>query len=179
LLRLARHGSGPVDLSALVAVARKTHPEARVVGDKFPRYIFELDRFVELPELLRLVIYRDCRDVTSSYLRRIRTDWKRRRWASDMDTAEKIARRWVLAIEIMERHADHLLMIRYEDLVGSPRSELQRLAEWLDVDPLDFDGTMVFNSSVGKYKQALTDRELEDVLSVAGPTLERLKYPLD
>jgi hypothetical protein len=179
LLRLARHGGGPVTLSALVTEARKNRPETRVVGDKFPRYLFELDRFVELPELLRLVIYRDCRDVTNSYLGMIRSRWKPRPWVHDANTAEKIAQRWVRAIEIMERHADHLFVIRYEDLVGNPQSELKRLAEWLDVDPSGFNAKSVYDTSVGKYKRGLTGRELDDVLRVAGPALERLKYPLD
>lgn len=178
LLRLARYG-GPVTLSALATEARKNDPQTRVVGDKFPQYIFRMDQFVELSDLLRLVIYRDCRDVTSSFLHMVRTAWKRRRWIRDVNSAEMIARRWVQAIEIMEHHADHLFVIRYEALVGSPRPELGRLAEWLDVDPSGFDAKSVSDSSVGKFRQGLTAQELDRVLSTAGPTLERLKYSLD
>lgn len=179
LLRLARQGNGPVTLSALVAEAHRNDPETRVVGDKLPQYIFMMDRFVELTGLRRLVIYRDCRDVTSSYLLMARTKWSNRPWIHDTDTAEKIARNWVYAIEIMERHADDLFIIRYEDLVGDPQSELRRLAEWLDVDPRGFNAKKVSGSSVGKYRQGLTDRDLDDVLRVAGPALERLNYPLE
>jgi hypothetical protein len=179
LLRLARQGRGQVTLSALVA-AHKYDSDTRVVGDKLPQYIFMMDRLVELtPGLCRLIIYRDCRDVTSSYLLMTRTKWSDRPWIHATDTAEKIARNWVHAIEIMERHVADLFVIRYEDLVGDPQSELRRLAEWLDVDPRGFNARRVSDSSVGKYRQGLTDRELDDVLQVAGPALKRLKYSLE
>lgn len=178
LFQLARYGTGPVTLSALVMEARRSHPEARVVGDKFPRYVLQLDRLSKLPDLLRLVIYRDARDVTSSFLHRLRTDWKRS-WPRDVGPAGKIARRWVRAIESMERNAEQVFAVRYEELVGDPTSEVKRLAEWLDVEPSGFDTRKVYATSVGKYKRGLTTQELDDVLKVAGPTLERLKYPLD
>jgi len=179
LVRLALQGEARVTLHALVEEARKSDPEARIVGDKTPQYIFLMDRFVALPGLLRVVIYRDCRDVTSSYLFMARTKWRRRPWIHDTDTAEKIARRWVHAIEIMEDHADHLFVIRYEDLVRGPRPELERLAGWLGVDPSGFDARMVSDSSVGMYQRGLRAQELDDVLEVAGSTLERLNYVLD
>lgn len=135
-----------------------------------------LDRLVPLPQLLRLVIYRDCRDVTSSFLRKVRTDWKRQRWAQYVDTAEKVALRWVRAIEDLENHAEDLYIIRYEELVADPRPVLDRLARWLEVDPGGFEPGMVSASSVGKYMQGLTTRELDDVLKVAGSTMKRLNY---
>ena len=46
----------------------------RIVGDKFPAYMFKMNQFVDLQELLRLVIYRNCRDVTSSFLKKLETD---------------------------------------------------------------------------------------------------------
>ena len=178
LLRLARNGRGPVTLSDLVAEAQRRDSRTRVVGDKLPQYIFIMDQLVDLPGLLRLVIYRDCRDVTSSYLLMARTKWSDRPWIRGTDTAEKIAHNWVQAIEIMERYADHLFIVRYEDLVTDPSSELRRLAQWLDVDLSGFETNRISAASVGKYKTGLTDQELDDVLRVAGPTMERLKYPL-
>jgi hypothetical protein len=179
LLRLARKGRGRVTLSALVEDAVRSVPEAIVVGDKMPQYIFMMDRFVQMPGLRRLVIYRDCRDVTSSFLIMARTKWRHRLWIRDKNTAEKIALWWVDAIEIMERHAEHLFTIRYEDLVGNTQSELHRLADWLGVERSGFDARLVSDAAVGKYRQGLTAEELDDVLRVAGPTLKRLKYSLD
>jgi hypothetical protein len=178
VLRIARSGTGPVTLSALVA-AESGDGEMRVVGDKYPQYIFRMHQFVELPELLRLVIYRDCRDVTSSFLKKLRADWKNQSWIRSFDTVEKIARKWVEGIEIMERHAGSLFVVRYEALVSDTEAELRHIAEWLDVDPSGFDSERVFGSSVGSYRRGLTAKELDEVLAVAGPTLERLGYPLD
>lgn len=177
-LRIARHGTGPVTLSGLVA-AEAGDDGIRVVGDKFPQYIFRMDQFVDLPELLRLVIYRDCRDVTSSFLKKLRADWKNQSWTRPFNTAGKIARKWVDGIEIMERHAESLFVVRYEALASDAEGELRRIAEWLDVDPSGFDKERVFGSSVGSYRRGLTPKELDEVLAVAGPTLERLGYPLD
>ena len=178
LLRLARMGVGRITLSAIVEEARKSDPDALVVGDKMPQYIFIMDRLVSVPGLRRIVIYRDCRDVTSSFLQMVRTKWRHRIWVRELDTAEKIALRWVRGIEIMERYSQDLFTIRYEDLVREPESRLQRLAEWLGVDPSGFKAKWVSDSAVGKYRQGLTARELDDVMRVAGTTLERLRYPL-
>lgn len=179
LFRLARRWPERVTLATLVEEAGGGDPEIRIVGDKLPRYAFMLNQLVPLPQLLRLVIYRDCRDVTSSFLRKVRTDWKRQRWTRHFDNAEKIARRWVRAIEDMEHYREHLYLVRYEELVADPRPELTRIAEWLDVERSWLDAGRVSDSSVGKYKEGLTPEELDDVLRVAGPTLRRLDYPLD
>lgn len=178
VLRIARRGTGPVTLSALVA-AETGNGETRIVGDKFPQYMFKMHQLVELQELLRLVIYRDCRDVTSSFLKKLRADWKDQSWTRPMDTADKIARKWVEGIEIMERHAESLFVVRYEALVSDTETELRRIAEWLNVEPSGFDQKMVFGSSVGNYRRGLTAQELDDVLRVSGPTLERLGYTID
>ena len=176
LLRLARRRPDRVALDDLVEVDGRGSRQIRIVGDKFPSYALMLDRLVPLRQLLRLVIYRDCRDVTSSFLRKVRTDWKRQGWTRYVDTAEKVARRWVRAIEDLEKHAAELYVIRYEELVADPRSVLDRLARWLEVEPEGFESGMVSASSVGKHTQGLTTRELDDVLRVAGPTMNRLNY---
>jgi hypothetical protein len=79
----------------------------------------------------------------------------------------------------MERHADLLFIIRYEELVRDPQSSLAGLAEWLHVDSAGFDVDSVKASSIGKYRKGLTPEELDDVMRVAGPTLERLNYAVD
>jgi hypothetical protein len=72
LFRLARRWPERVTLDDL-EVERRGSQEIRIVGDKLPSYAFLLDQLVPLPQLLRLVIYRDCRDVTSSFLRKVRS----------------------------------------------------------------------------------------------------------
>ena len=176
LLQLARRRPFRIDVTHLTAAAAVGAPEARVIGDKLPRYIFSMKRFVSHPDLFRLVIYRDCRDVASSFLRKVRTDWRDMAWSRHLDNAEKIAGRWVTSIEEMEAHADGLFVMRYEALVDEPGTHLQRLGSWLDVDPSAFDQTRIRATSVGKYEAGLSAGEIDAVVGIAGPTMERLGY---
>ena len=95
------------------------------------------------------------------------------------ESIDKVAELGFDGIEIMERYAERLFTVRYETLVREPGTELRRIAEWLDVEPSGFDPKAVYGSSVGNYRRGLTPRQLEAVLEVAGPTLERLGYTVD
>ncbi len=165
-----------IQLSDIEKNMRSVFPESKVVGDKFPAYIFRLDKIVSFDEALRVVVYRDCRDVVSSSLKIAQTKWRNRPFAAEYDTAQKIAQRWVYAIEQMEKHASHVFIIRYEDLVRNPSRELGRLGEQLDVPLEGFPLNTVKTGSVGKYKQGLTTEELAAVMDIAGPTMNRLGY---
>lgn len=161
---------------SLEATYRTMYPRARVVGDKWPHYLYRMDKYVQEADLTRLVIYRDCRDVTSSFLVQARTNWKETDWVHNVDTAEKIAAKWVRGIEIMEKYADRLIILQYEALMHEPKKELQRVSEAIGLDPAGFPTDMIDPGSIGKYRKGLTDAELETVLRVAGPTMERLGY---
>jgi hypothetical protein len=173
---LLKNGPGRVTVKAIETAYRSSFPQARILGDKWPHYLFILDRFIDEPGLTHLVIYRDCRDVTSSFLKQVRTTWRDAAWIGKIDTAEKIARRWVRGIEMMERYADKVYIMRYETLLQQPQTELARLANWLDIDPAGFKGEMIQTTSIGKYQTGLTATELETVLDIAGPTMARLAY---
>ena len=80
------------------------------------------------------------------------------------------------AIEIMERHADKLHIVRYEDLVQQPQSVLKTLASWLGVDAGGFPTYLIRDISVGKHHDGLSDDELTTVMNIAGPTLARFGY---
>jgi hypothetical protein len=82
----------------------------------------------------------------------------------------------VRAIEAMERNADRCHIIRYEELMANPREVLDALAGYLGVAPGGFDASIIRPTSVGKHREGLTAEELEQVMAVAGPTLERLGY---
>jgi hypothetical protein len=168
---------GAVTAVTVEAAYRRAFPQASIVGDKWPHYLFNMDKFVAEPDVKRLAIYRDGRDVTSSFLKQARTTWQHMDWVGNVDTAEKIARRWVLSIELMEQHADRLHIMRYEELMQQPVQELTRLADWLAIDPAGFDAGMIKPTSIGKYQNGLTAEELDTVRAVAGPTLARLHYP--
>lgn len=177
--KIRRYRPGPIGLPAVQATLREVLPGAGIVGDKMPDYVHLLDTLAPTNGLASLMIYRDCRDVTSSHLKLARTSWRDQAWIRDQDTAEKVARRWVDAVETMERHRGKIHVIRYEDLVREPRRVLGGLAEWMGVDPAGFPyGNMktIHENSIGKHRDGLSEQEVEDVMNVAGPAMARLGY---
>jgi hypothetical protein len=179
LRTIRRYRPGPIDLPAIQATLAGLLPGAAVVGDKNPEYVHRLDKLAPTSDLACVVIYRDCRDVTSSYLKLARTTWHDKPWIRYSDTAEKIAGRWVDAVENMERHRDRIHVVRYEDLVQEPAAVLANLAEWLGLDPEGFgdqNPRYVHAKNIGKHGRGLTEQEVEDVMRVAGPAMQRLGY---
>lgn len=179
LSKIRRCRPGRIDLSAVEATLREVFPGAGIVGDKMPEYVHLLDRLAPTSGLSSVMIYRDCRDVTSSHLKMARTSWRHQGWIRDQDTAEKVAKLWVAALESIERHRDRIYIIRYEDLVREPKRELAVLAEWLGVDPTGFPERSIRNvrdNNIGKYEDVLSEQELEVVMNIAGPTMARLGY---
>jgi hypothetical protein len=173
---LRRYLGRRIDANVIGSIMQRLFPNAIVVGDKYPDYVFMLDGLAQDDQLKRIIIYRDCRDVVSSALAKARTDWKPYRFAKNFDTAEKVARRWITAIELMERHKDRVFAIRYEDFVADPLQTTQRLGEYLGVEPSGFPTQEIRSDSVGKHKEGLSRGELGTVLAVAGPVLQRLGY---
>ena len=179
MLRLRFCGQRVIGYEQVVSTLHKMFPSAQLVGDKYPRYIFSIDRLVRIPGLKRVIIYRDARDVVSSYLRMARTVWRNDRFIlENRPTARKTAHAWVKAISLMEQHAGQLHAIRYETFVESPRQELDRLAAYLDVAPEGFKARRVVATKIGGHRTGLTPDEIADVLQVAGPTMEHLGYSL-
>jgi hypothetical protein len=175
LFKVYQYRNGLIDILAIESALRSVFPGANIVGDKWPDFVFLLDRLVKLDELFLVIIYRDCRDVVSSTLEQARTRWPSH-FAKNVDTAEKVAKRWLQAIEAMERHKGNIHIMRYEDLIRRPDQELEVLGRWLGVDPGGFAKSMVRDSSIGKYKTRLSREELATVMEIAGPTMARLGY---
>ncbi len=148
----------------------------KVVGDKYPGYVFALPALVRQPLLKRIIIYRDARDVSSSFMNMVRTKWKGRNWTKEFRTPRDVALQWVRAVETMENTKEHLLAIRYEDLVREPRPALRKMADYLGVDPEGFNTRRVHTESVGKHANFLSEEEIRGVLEVAGPAMERWGY---
>jgi hypothetical protein len=176
LRELRRYLGRRIDAAVVGRILQRLFPGATVVGDKYPDYVFMLDDLARDDTLKRIIIYRDCRDVTSSVLVKARTDWKEYRFSKKLDTPEKIARRWIEAIELMESHRDRVFTIRYEDFVQNPGQIAQGLGEYLGVEPSGFPTLHLRTDSVGKYRQGLSPDELDTVLTLAGPVLKRLGY---
>lgn len=176
LIELLPHRSTLIGAREVEAALRRIFPRVTLVGDKYPEHVFRLDRLSRVPGLFRVIIYRDCRDVARSAVDLSRTRWRGTSLALHMGTVEKVAKRWVHAIEMMERHADRVHVIRYEDLVADPRPVLEALGARLGVDPQGFRRQIVHSRSVGKYRQGLSTQELRDIITIAGPTMERYGY---
>ncbi|MBN1832240.1 MAG: sulfotransferase [Deltaproteobacteria bacterium] len=176
LLILRRYCRKRISFEAIEMALKRMYPQSIIMGDKYPDYIFMTEKFLKADRLYRVVIYRDCRDVTSSFLRQVRTEWKDLPWINGVNTAKGIAEKWVRAIEVMGLHADKLHIIRYENLVQQPKQTMERLGEYLGIDPSGFRVRMPKAGSISKYKQGLTEEELADVMEIAGPTMARLGY---
>jgi len=179
LWALRANQQGVIDTASVERAMSTIFPGARVLGDKDPRYVSSLERLVGVPGLWSLVIYRDCRDVVSSYLERVRTVWRRGVGDLTFDRPERVTARWIRSIELMERYSDQLCIVRYEDLVRQPRAELERVAAWLGVDPDGYAAdrvSSVQDQSIGKYRGGLSVDELALVMDLAGPTMARLGY---
>jgi hypothetical protein len=165
-----------VTISEIESALRHLFPGKHIVGDKFTDYVFSLNQFTELDDISTIVIYRDCRDVTASYLERIRTDWRKTPVISAFDTPEKISKRWLSAVSLMTRYQHKVCLIRYEDLVQYPEREFEKLGKWLEVDPNGFSKELIQNSSIGRYRQRLSPDELSIVMKIAGPKMAELGY---
>lgn len=168
--------NGVIDVPTIETALRNIFPTTRLVGDKVAYYVFLLDTLAARDDLARVIIYRDCRDVTSSVLQKVLTDWRSKSWVKHWDSAEKVARQWVQAIELMERYADRLHIICYEELIQKPEQELDALGRYLGVDPAGFPIEMMHRGSIGKHIHGLTEEEMATVMDIAGPTMTRLGY---
>jgi hypothetical protein len=175
-LNVAWRCQGRVGLECIRSCLQSAFPQARVVGDKDPEYVFQLDAFAASPELKCIVIFRDCRDVVSSTLAKAATAWKKSRFVNAMDTPTKVATRWVHAIAQQERNAGAVLAVRYEDLVTQPGPTIVRLGEFLGLDAAGFKQKLLRPTSIGKHRGRLSAEALADIEAVAGDTMRRLGY---
>ena len=176
LLRLSSYIDQPISYDIITDCLTHALPASPIIGDKYPRYIEKLDRYAAIPELKRIVIYRDCRAVVRSALEMSRTKWVGKPAAERYGTTERIAHSWVKAIETMEAHRDKVHIIRYEDFVTDPEREAVRLGAYLDVKPEGFRTKMVTSARMKKYIGELSADDLKVIDDIAGPTMRRLGY---
>ncbi|MBV7332995.1 sulfotransferase [Chloroflexi bacterium TSY] len=173
LAAVRRQDTACVNAAAIGGGLRHLYPQAAVVGDKHPDYMFQLGKLTEDAALKCIFIYRDPRDLASSVVRAARTIWSSY-FREELREAKAVATRWVKSIAMMERYADKLHIIRYEELVLNPQQVLKALGTFLDVDPSQFDHKVLRVDSVGKHRNRLTAQEISSVIDVAGATMKRL-----
>lgn len=170
---------GKVGVSTIESSLKNIFPKAKVVGDKMPNYIFRLEELTSQDNLLIVALYRDCRSVVSSTLEKVRGDWKDFSFIKNLDTPEKIAKRWVESLDIIEEYSEKIHILRYEDLVSDPYKELSKISKYIGVNVDGFPINKVHQSSLAKYKSNLAEKDLEAILSIAGDKLRKLSYNLN
>jgi hypothetical protein len=171
-----------IEPNSIVEVLAKLSPGHRWLGDKFPGYVFNIDRLARFDEIDLLVIYRDVRDVFRSSLQMAQTEWRGKKgyrggqFHHNMAKPEFVATRWVEAIRIMQEHDERITQIRYEEIVASPEPILHEISDRLDVHPGKFLLSGIQTKSVGRYLGELDKDQIAIIEHIAGPTLERLGY---
>jgi hypothetical protein len=181
LWQLARAGERNVGVTGIAAALQQQWPEMPVVGDKLPQYMPLLSEILPHEAVKVLLIHRDARDVTSSFLEKVRTVWKERPWAPAVDTAEKIARNWVahmkLTRQLQEQFPPYKIhVMQYENLVRDAESSITALAQWLDLPAAGFRQQRVHAKSIGKYRQGLTATEISQVMRITEATMADWGY---
>ena len=165
-----------VRLQDIIGIYQSAFPAARVIGDKYPRYVFHLDKLAAYADLRRIIIYRDPRDVARSALEKAATDWKGKPFGNNLDTAEKVAAHWVKSMDMLERCAPHVHALRYESLIQDPKSAMTALGRYLGVDPEGFMTSRIHDSGIGKHRDELTPEQIRTLEEIAGPTMRRWGY---
>lgn len=150
-------------------------PGAKIVGDKYPDYWFQMDKLAKHESIKCLLIIRDPRDMAYSVVQKARGPWKDT-WPEGLQDVRNVAKRWVRLIDAMKRNEGSLFTIRYEDLVADPASIFNRLGAWLDIDPAGFPQDMVRTDRSGKYKTGLTAEEIASINDIVGPSLVDAGY---
>lgn len=164
--------SGIVGGPELEAALRSLFPGSSVVGDKYPDYVFDLQRWERWDNLRCLVMIRDPRDVAASTLERVKHRW-RGAWTEALDSPAKIARRWVNILESLPAEGPRLQVVHYEDLVQRPESVAERLGSWLQVSPGEFPLHLVHGDSVGNFQKSLSAADCKQILAIAGNHMGR------
>lgn len=153
-------------------------------------HLHDLEKF--LPESKFIVIVRDGRAVTNSYMEN--------KWGLGTNVYTG-AQRWLNEVELQvafkKKHRESVYFLRYEDLVMRPAEELRKLLEFLAVsfheDVLQYSQKSSFYHKTrenqntyrkpdiklaNKWQGKLSSRQKDIVESVAGVMLSKFDYPV-
>jgi protein-tyrosine sulfotransferase len=170
-------------------------PEAKQWGDQSPIHTFSLPYIQKVfPKARYIHMLRDGRDVISSYMIKRNTN-------QSHDLNEAIYR-WKTSIKRTKElkksiPSNRYLEVRYEDLVRQPEEELRRVSQFLGIEytskmldywkmPTTIEnkyysfhanlGKPVFPSSIGKWKERLSEEQQVFILKNITPELKSLGY---
>jgi hypothetical protein len=170
---------------AFEATLDRNRPDARYIVERTPWHASHLPLIAEVyPDARVINIVRDGRDVARSL---ISMPW-------GPETMAEAAAEWRDALEDArtgaERFGDRYRDVRYETLLQDPRTQLERLFDWLGL-PLDdatwerilLEAGSTFNEDptspaiqAEKWREALSPDDLREFERVAGKQLEAEGY---
>ena len=160
---------------------------ARLVAERTPDHVRVLDLVADVyPDAKVVHIIRDGRDVARSL---VSQSW-------GPETYADAAAEWVSGIESARAASPRLggyLEVPYEALLADPAAHVPALYQFLGLDAGDelvrralAEADVPYNVdpaatavTAAKWKGGLTESELDEVLSVAGPLLAELGYEID
>lgn len=106
-------------------------------------------------------------------------------WKSDFEQHGVLkfnALQWVQTLEAAQANRPHIdldcwLEVRYEDIVRNPAPQMRSIYDFLGV-PLrpESDWVDLNAKSLGKWRSYFSPGQLDEIMSVAGPMLEKLGY---
>ncbi|MFN2234511.1 MAG: sulfotransferase, partial [Anaerolineales bacterium] len=131
LFELGRNNTGIINRHDVGRALCRCLPETRIVGYKFPNYVYEFGNLSEIEDLSIVMIYRDPRDVVSSTLSMVeKSDHD---WTKHYDNAEKTSKHWLKAVESMEQYVGKIFCIKYENLINYPQEAASELDEYNNI----------------------------------------------
>jgi Sulfotransferase family len=152
-------------------------------GDKSPGYTRHVGLLLEhFPDARIIHMVRDVRDYCASI---------RKAWSKDVRRAAFQWGRDVAAAHRVCAHHDRCIEIHYERLLQDPQPQMKRLCAFLELDysdamtrlrqPAEHRGeatgrTEIMQDNTRKFLDRLSRREIQDIESLALPTMQDLGY---
>lgn len=161
-------------------------PGATRLAERTPENVKCLDLIGEIyPDAWVLNIVRDGRDVARSLLTH--------RWLDAPQTIQEAALEWRSSVEAAEAASTRLTRfrtVRYEEMLAEPQAHVADLFGWLGlpatpqmVEEALREAQVAANQDptngrvgAGKWREQISETDLNAFMSVAGDTLERLGY---
>ncbi|OGT73036.1 MAG: hypothetical protein A2W76_02680 [Gammaproteobacteria bacterium RIFCSPLOWO2_12_47_11] len=161
----------------------------RFICEKTPRHVLRIDQIRKLyPGSKIIVIVRNGLDVTASL---------KERWGNFRNAMERWVKDNSKMLEFRKKYDFHLL--KYEDLITSPREELENICKYCDIK---MHGSMLQHDKTadsrqwelelrrnqvhrhltdrrGRWKESLDSHEVEQFMEYAGEMMIKLDYKLD
>jgi hypothetical protein len=145
-------------------------------GDDTPSYLKRMRRIQRALSEARFVhVVRDGRDTLAARPAEINT-------GAAIATGQRWSKK-VRSARVQAHLMNHLLEIRYEDLIAEPETTLRRVCEFIElpfepamVDPPERSRIETGLGPVGSWRERLEPEQLEAFEEVAGPMLDELGY---